>query len=67
MPEYPDEKWIRDVCRIGQGVLLCRYLVNGGGRLSCEKLTEMRKMLDQRVESGHSLARGDNCPGKDPR
>ena len=67
MPDYPDEKWMRDVCRIGQGVLACRYLMTGDGGLSCEKLTEIHRLLDQRADSGRSLARGDNCPGKDPR
>ena len=65
--DYPDEGWVRNVCKVGQGVVCCRYLTITGSGLSCEKHSPLRDLLDERVATKTITAQGDNCPGKDPR
>ena len=68
MPEYPNDDYVKDICKIGQGAACCRYLALSGGVWSCEKSVPQQKMyLDQRVADGSINARGDNCPGLDSR
>jgi len=64
---YPDSKYVKDICRVGHGEQCCRYLTMAPSGWSCEKLTGMGRMIDQRVAHGKMTARGDNCPGKDAR
>lgn len=64
---YPDEGWVRDTCKIGQGHLTCRYLTLRAAGYSCEKNWLLRGHIDAKVAAQAMGARGDNCPGKDSR
>ena len=55
---------IDEVCKIGKGNECCRYLVIGSKGFECMKNTEMKPLLDKRVENKMMTARGDNCSGK---
>jgi len=56
---------IKDVCKIGQRELCCRYLLMAPTGWECGKLDSRTKMvLDAKVASGSFTAQGDNCEGK---
>jgi len=55
---------VKDVCKIGQGHMCCRYLVMGTRGFECVKHSAMATLLDNRVETETITARGDNCDGK---
>lgn len=57
-------KNIRDVCKIGQGSLCCRYLTVGVNGFECEKKGALKSLLDHRVQINAIVAKGDNCDGK---
>lgn len=57
-------KIIEEVCKIGHGNECCRYLVIGSKGFECMKNTEMKHLLDSRVQNKMMTARGDNCEGK---
>lgn len=65
--DYPDGKWVREVCKVGQGYATCRYLTMSANGWSCAKHSSLRNHLDGRVAMKTMRARGDNCPGKDAR
>ena len=58
---------VRNVCKIGQGNVCCRYLVLSGQGFECMKGSEMKAYLDSRVAMETMVARGDNCPGKETK
>jgi hypothetical protein len=61
-----DDKAMAD-CRPGRGEETCRYLLMGAGTgWLCGKHTELRAVLDARVEAGRMSAHGDNCEGVKP-
>jgi len=64
MPEPPDDFCVTDVCKVGQGVLCCRYLTMSPSGWSCEKLTDMGRTIDRKVTAGEFTAKGDNCLGR---
>lgn len=64
---YPDFKYVTDVCLIGKGERTCRYLAVAGDGWSCLKRTELKAYLDRRAAEGKMRARSDNCSGKDAR
>lgn len=55
---------VRNVCKLGQGNVCCRYLAIGGQGFECMKNTEMKAYLDSRVLMETIVARGNNCEGK---
>lgn len=55
---------IKNVCKIGQKNLSCRYLIITGRGFECMKNTDMKGYLDSRVAMETMVARGDNCEGK---
>ena len=56
---------VKNVCKIGQGNICCRYLVVGPKGLECMKnIVEMKEHLDEKVEAKLMVARGDGCNGK---
>lgn len=60
-----DNKYIKEVCKIGQVHDCCRYLIGGEVGLQCAKLEpELKVQLDERVNRKTITARGDNCEGK---
>ena len=56
-------KHVKDICRIGQGLDCCRYLIAGREGFECAKLTSLKKLLDDRVLQDNITAQGDNCNG----
>jgi len=58
-----NKKHLRDICKIGQGKLCCRYLVVGGKGFECSKHTDTKTYIDARVKAKSMNARGDNCKG----
>jgi len=55
--------YVKNTCRIGQGISCCRYLVMGPGGFECVKKTSLKATLDFRVASGTITAQADNCEG----
>jgi hypothetical protein len=52
------------VCKIGQGVACCRYVVGRANGMGCAKLDgKVRPEIDKRADS--MKAKGDNCDGVD--
>ena len=58
-------KYLKEVCKIGQGAECCRYLIAGHKGLECAKLTDLKKTIDLRVEAKMFTAIADNCEGKE--
>ena len=59
------KKYMKEICKIGQGAHCCRYLICGSKGFECAKLhQDLMAALDMRVASGTMTARGDNCEGK---
>lgn len=65
--DFPDAEYTKTVCKVGQGANCCRYLTMHPEGWSCEKYSEMGKLLNYRVAIGSMHACGDNCSGKDSR
>lgn len=55
---------LKDICKMGQGNLTCRYLGFGDG-WTCLKFTNLKAMLDARVAANSMRAQGDNCDGQE--
>jgi hypothetical protein len=55
-------EYVKEVCKPGT-YDCCRYLTMGAKGWSCEKHSEFRPLLDQRVRAGTMRAVGDNCEG----
>ena len=55
-----------DLCKNGQGAATCRYLGNATTQPRCLKHTAMASRINDRVNSGSYVAKGDNCEGKKP-
>jgi hypothetical protein len=54
--DYPDDTWVRDVCKRGQGAACCRYLVIAPGGWSCAKHSALRELIDERFLAGTMTA-----------
>lgn len=54
---------LESVCRTGKQEKTCRYVGLGPNGFFCAKKTPIKSALDERAESGKSVARGDNCEG----
>lgn len=54
-------KYLSEVCKIGQGKACCRYIVAGAKGIECAKTTSLKPTIDARVES--MVAQSDNCDG----
>lgn len=55
---------VKNVCKIGQGNICCRYLIIGINGFECVKNTDMKAYLDARAAMETMVARADNCKGK---
>lgn len=64
MTEPPTNEWAKTVCKIGHGADCCRYIAMSPKGWSCEKHTEMKRIIDYKVAVGNMTAAGDNCEGK---
>lgn len=60
----PDDQWVKDVCRIGQGATCCRFLTMSPEGWSCEKHGEHSALLTHRAACGQMTAIADNCAGR---
>ncbi len=58
-----NEKWIDEVCKIGQGVECCRYLVCGADGFECAKDTSLKTVIDRQAMAGKMTADADGCEG----
>ena len=55
-----DGKTLREICKIGQGKVTCKFIVVGKGGYRCARLTSMQPVFEVIVQT----AQGDNCPGR---
>lgn len=56
---------IRDICKIGQGVICCKYLLAGANGFECAKIQpDWKLIVDNNWETTPHVAQGDNCEGK---
>ena len=63
LPIIPTETLLR-ICKIGRGVACCRYIVSGGNGFECAKHEpDLNRQINERVNEGLFVARGDNCKG----
>lgn len=56
---------VKKICRLGQGLSCCRYLLEGKLGFECAKVDRKKKLqvdLDWEINKVHT-ARGDNCAG----
>lgn len=64
---FPDDSHVRDICKPGKGATTCRYLIRrtspSGNRYLCEKAGTYRKLIDEDVQRGVVIERGNNCRG----
>lgn len=67
MSDYPDYKYVNEVCLLDKGARMCRYLAVAGDGWSCLKRSALKDYLDRRAAEGKMRARADNCAGKDAR
>lgn len=55
---------IKDVCKIGQGALCCKYLVMAPAGFECSKVIPGQKeMIDIQWALHDHVSQGDNCDG----
>ena len=54
-----DGHTLREICKIGQGAITCRYILCGKGGFRCGKGTKVQPAIEVIVQT----AQGDNCPG----
>jgi hypothetical protein len=59
-------KYLKEICKVGQGTVCCRYIVAGTEGITCAKLTPLKDEIDHRVKAGLFIAQGDNCEGITP-
>ncbi len=59
----PSEEHLQNVCKLGQGEVVCAFLTSGPGGFTCTKGTSMEDTIRQRLASGSMNAKGDNCSG----
>ena len=53
----------KEVCKIGKRNECCRYLTLSPLGFRCAKHTELRSVLNAKVDRGEMVAQGDNCEG----
>lgn len=54
---------LKSICRIGEGHDTCRYIMRNKDEYVCVKNSVVQISIDDRVEKGGMVARGDNCSG----
>ena len=54
---------LRTICNIQDGAKACRYIVLGVNGFICVKHTKMKQVLDNMVDEGKMMSKGDNCSG----
>ena len=59
-----DFEHVRIICKIGQGIESCRYLLMAQYGWKCAKRMTGRTLIDKRVAEGRFHALGDNCEGR---
>ena len=57
-----DGKTLREICKIGQGALTCKFILCGKDGFRCAKGTKMQIAIEICVQVVQ-IAKGDNCPG----
>ncbi len=60
MSNITNDKYVMDVCKMGQGGNCCRYLAMGKG-WECLKESSAKSTIDARVKN--MTAQSDNCKG----
>lgn len=60
MSNITNEKYVDDVCKMGQGADCCRYLGRGEDGWECFKESGLKATIDARVDM---TAKSDNCKG----
>jgi hypothetical protein len=56
-----DDKYLNEVCKMGQGADCCAYLIVGPKGIECAKGTEFEAEILGRIE--RMIAKSDNCKG----
>ena len=59
-----DFEHVRVICKVGQGIECCRYLLMAQYGWKCAKRMTTRTLIDKRVAEGRFHALGDNCEGR---
>ena len=56
-----DDKYLNEVCKIGQGKDCCAFLIAAPEGIACAKGTEFEEQICGRIDK--MVAQGDNCEG----
>lgn len=59
----PNKEHLNQVCKLGQGKEVCRYLCFHRGKMACAKGSALQSIIDERSAQGTMSAKGDNCSG----
>ena len=54
---------LKSICRIGEGQDTCRYIMRNKDDYVCIKNSIIQISIDENVEKGGMVARGNNCSG----
>lgn len=58
-----NEDTLKSICKIGEGQNTCRYIMRSKDDYVCVKNSIVQVSIDERVEKGGMVARGNNCSG----
>lgn len=58
-----DDKRLKKICKLGQGVKTCRYATVGNKGFECARGTNLERVIDRKVERGEFSAESINCDG----
>ena len=58
-----DETHVKEICKFGQGSVVCGFLAVGGNGFECLKGTDAEDLIRSRQSRGEMNAKGDNCSG----
>ena len=56
-----DDKYLNEICKMGQGKDCCAYLIVAPAGIKCAKGTEFESMIRGRIHK--MVAQSDNCEG----
>ena len=58
-----DNDKVKNICKLNQNKLSCRYLMKINNNFICAKNTLMNKTFDDLVEKKQMVSEGNNCAG----
>lgn len=63
MSSITEDKYVKDVCKVGKGENCCSYLGMGASGWECLKESSLKATIDKKREQKSMNAMSDNCDG----